>query len=99
MTIAELLTFQFRPQKRNLFTPNSSPSLHTHTVLIQLTNDPQCSLTTLADLINDRMRNSSWVVVFKALIVSHNLMTLGNEVVQQGTYYRDVGAMFRLKCH
>jgi len=48
--------------------------------LIQLTNDPHCSLPMLVDMLSDRFRNSNWVVVFKALIVTHNLMTLGNEV-------------------
>jgi len=47
--------------------------------LIQLTNDPHCSLPMLVDMLSDRFRNSNWVVVFKALIVTHNLMTLGNE--------------------
>ena len=37
-------------------------------------------MSVLVDLVGDRLRNGSWVVVFKGLIVSHNLMSLGNEV-------------------
>lgn len=37
-------------------------------------------MVVLVDLLNDRLRHSSWVVVFKCLIVAHNLVTLGNEV-------------------
>lgn len=47
--------------------------------LINMTNDPNCSMATLADYIFERMKNTSWVVVFKNLIMTHNLMTLGNE--------------------
>lgn len=47
--------------------------------LINLTNDPHCSMATLSDLIFERLKNTSWVVVFKNLITAHNLMTLGNE--------------------
>lgn len=45
-----------------------------------MTSSPHCQISTLVDLVADRLRNSNWVVVFKALIVSHNLMSLGNEV-------------------
>lgn len=55
-------------------------TLHPHTDLINLTNDPHCSMATLSDLIFERLKNTSWVVVFKNLITAHNLMTLGNEV-------------------
>jgi len=48
--------------------------------LLQLTNDPKCQFTILADLIGDRLKHNSWVVVFKTLILSHNLMTIGNDV-------------------
>lgn len=34
----------------------------------------------LADMMLERTRNGSWVVVFKALISTHNLLVLGNEV-------------------
>ena len=37
-------------------------------------------MATLSDLIFERLKNTSWVVVFKNLITAHNLMTLGNEV-------------------
>lgn len=48
--------------------------------LIHMTNDPKVSMPVLADLLADRLRVNNWVVAFKALITSHNLMTLGNEV-------------------
>ena len=48
--------------------------------LINLTNDPHCSMATLADYIFERLKNTSWVVVFKNLVLAHNLITLGNEV-------------------
>ena len=54
---------------------------HTHMLdLINLTNDPHCSMVSLADLLFERLKNTSWVVVFKNLVTTHNLMTLGNEV-------------------
>lgn len=34
----------------------------------------------LADTLFERTANSSWVVVFKALITTHHLMMYGNEV-------------------
>lgn len=49
-------------------------------VLITLTNNPHVSMPTLVEMLGERLTNSSWVVVMKALITSHNLMTLGNEV-------------------
>ena len=48
--------------------------------LIHMTNDPKVSMPVMADLLADRLRINNWVVAFKALITSHNLMTLGNEV-------------------
>ena len=48
--------------------------------LIQLTNDPNCQIPILVDMVSARLHNTSWVIVFKALILTHNLMTLGNEV-------------------
>jgi hypothetical protein len=36
-------------------------------------------MATLADYIFERLKNTSWVVVFKNLILAHNLITLGNE--------------------
>lgn len=47
--------------------------------LLQLTSSPHCQIPVLVDLVGDRLRNTNWVVVFKGLIVSHNLMSLGNE--------------------
>lgn len=38
------------------------------------------SMPELADMMLERTRNGSWVVVFKALISTHNLLVLGNEV-------------------
>ena len=63
----------------------SHAHVHTHALthmldLINLTNDPHCSMVSLADLLFERLKNTSWVVVFKDLITTHNLMTLGNEV-------------------
>ncbi|TNN28380.1 Phosphatidylinositol-binding clathrin assembly protein [Liparis tanakae] len=37
------------------------------------------SIPQLADTLFERTANSSWVVVFKALIASHHLMMYGNE--------------------
>jgi len=56
------------------------PAFHALADLINLTNDPHCSMATLSDLMFERLKNTSWVVVFKNMIVAHNLMTLGNEV-------------------
>ena len=38
------------------------------------------SMPELADMMLERTHNGSWVVVFKALISTHNLLVLGNEV-------------------
>jgi len=48
--------------------------------LIHMTNDSKVSMPVLADLLADRLRVNNWIVAFKALITSHNLLTLGNEV-------------------
>ena len=48
-----------------------------------MTNDSKVSMPVLADLLADRLRINNWVVAFKALITSHNLMTLGNEVLRR----------------
>ena len=53
---------------------------NSYLVLITLTNNPQVSMPTLVDMLGERLTNSSWVVVMKALITTHNLITLGNEV-------------------
>lgn len=49
-------------------------------VLITLTNNPQVSMPQLVDMIGERFQTNNWIVVTKALITAHNLMTLGNEV-------------------
>ena len=48
--------------------------------LITLTNNPHVSMSLLVDMLGERLRNANWIVVFKSLITTHNLMTLGNEV-------------------
>lgn len=47
--------------------------------LITLTNNPHVSMSLLVDMLGERFRNANWIVVFKSLITTHNLMTLGNE--------------------
>ncbi|XP_022292165.2 phosphatidylinositol-binding clathrin assembly protein LAP-like isoform X26 [Crassostrea virginica] len=47
--------------------------------LIQCTNEPNVSIPQLADLLIERTQHQSWVMVFKALITTHNLMNYGNE--------------------
>lgn len=47
--------------------------------LIQCTNEPNVSIPQLADLLIERTQQQSWVIVFKALITTHNLMNYGNE--------------------
>ena len=42
------------------------------------------SMPELADMMLERTRNGNWVVVFKALISTHNLMVLGNGVRRGG---------------
>lgn len=61
--------------------PPPSPAC---TVLIGLTEDQRMSMPELADMMLERTRNGNWVVVFKALISTHNLMVLGNEVRRGG---------------
>ena len=53
--------------------------------LIHMTNDAKVSMPVMADLLADRLRINNWVVAFKALITSHNLITLGNEVITMVT--------------
>ena len=61
-------------------------SLHCHHIfhlfsdLLQCTNEPNVSIPQLADLLIERTQNTSWVIVFKALVTIHNLMNYGNEV-------------------
>ncbi|XP_039343683.1 phosphatidylinositol-binding clathrin assembly protein-like isoform X3 [Mauremys reevesii] len=47
--------------------------------LIQCTNEMNVNIPQLADTLFERTVNSSWVVVFKALITTHHLMMYGNE--------------------
>ncbi|NXI34518.1 PICAL protein, partial [Galbula dea] len=47
--------------------------------LIQCTNEMNVNIPQLADMLFERTANSSWVVVFKALITTHHLMMYGNE--------------------
>lgn len=47
--------------------------------LIHCTNEMNVSIPQLADTLFERSANSSWVVVFKALITTHHLMMYGNE--------------------
>lgn len=48
--------------------------------LIQATNETNVNIPQMADTLFERATNSSWVVVFKALITTHHLMVHGNEV-------------------
>ncbi|KAI4876623.1 hypothetical protein NFI96_020550 [Prochilodus magdalenae] len=47
--------------------------------LIHCTNEMNVNVPQLADTLFERTANSSWVVVFKALITTHHLMMYGNE--------------------
>ncbi|XP_064404665.1 phosphatidylinositol-binding clathrin assembly protein-like isoform X2 [Halichondria panicea] len=51
--------------------------------LLQITNNPVTRMSVLADLISERLKDKNWVVAFKTLIVSHNLMSLGHEKFMQ----------------
>ncbi|CAM9228763.1 unnamed protein product [Lampetra planeri] len=51
--------------------------------LIHCTNEMNVNIPQLADTLFERTANSSWVVVFKALITTHHLMMYGNESVLQ----------------
>lgn len=50
------------------------------TDLIQATNETNVNIPQMADTLFERATNSSWVVVFKALVTTHHLMVHGNEV-------------------
>ncbi|XP_044767829.1 phosphatidylinositol-binding clathrin assembly protein-like [Neomonachus schauinslandi] len=47
--------------------------------LIQYINGTNMSVQHLADILSEKTRSSSWVVVFKALVTVHHLMVHGNE--------------------
>ena len=61
--------------------------------LLQCTNEPNVSIPQLADLLIERTQNTSWVIVFKALVTIHNLMNYGNEVsnFEQCNRYQPMG--------
>ncbi|XP_050631845.1 phosphatidylinositol-binding clathrin assembly protein-like [Macaca thibetana thibetana] len=47
--------------------------------LIQYINETNMSVEHLANILSEKTRSSSWVVVFKALVTVHHLMVHGNE--------------------
>nr|XP_055064346.1 phosphatidylinositol binding clathrin assembly protein a isoform X11 [Misgurnus anguillicaudatus] len=47
--------------------------------LIHCTNEMNVNIPQLADTLFERTTNTSWVVVFKSLITTHQLMVYGNE--------------------
>ncbi|RXM27858.1 Clathrin coat assembly protein AP180 [Acipenser ruthenus] len=49
------------------------------TDLIQATNETNVNIPQMADTLFERATNSSWVVVFKALVTTHHMMVQGNE--------------------
>ncbi|XP_036321781.1 phosphatidylinositol-binding clathrin assembly protein LAP [Rhagoletis pomonella] len=51
--------------------------------LVHCTNEPNVSIPHLANLLIERSQNTNWVVVYKALITTHNLMAYGNERFMQ----------------
>lgn len=55
-----------------------------HLDLIQYINETNKSVEHLADVLSEKTRSSSWVVVFKALVTVHHLMVHGNEVSTVG---------------
>ncbi|XP_040323055.1 clathrin coat assembly protein AP180-like [Herpailurus yagouaroundi] len=60
--------------------------------LIQYVNETNMSVKHLADVLSEKVRSSSWVVVFKALVTVHHLMVHGNEV--SVLYIHSVGNHF-----
>lgn len=47
--------------------------------LVHCTNEPNVSIPQMANLLIERSQNTSWVVVYKALITTHHLLCYGNE--------------------
>jgi len=47
--------------------------------LVKLTGTPNVNLPELANQLVTRTKNTSWVVVFKALVTCHHMMCYGNE--------------------
>ena len=74
--------------------PPLPPSFRIPLDLLQLTSSPHCQMSILVDLVGDRLRNTNWVVVFKGLIVSHNLMSLGNEVC----FFKKLNPIIYVEC-
>ncbi|GFT48071.1 phosphatidylinositol-binding clathrin assembly protein LAP [Nephila pilipes] len=64
--------------------------------LLHCTNEPNVSIPQLANLLIERTQNTSWVVVFKALITVHHLMCYGNERFTQ--YLASSNCTFQLGC-
>ncbi|XP_077961434.1 phosphatidylinositol-binding clathrin assembly protein isoform X22 [Gasterosteus aculeatus] len=62
--------------------------------LIHCTNEMNVSIPQLADTLFERTANSSWVVVFKALITTHHLTMYGNERLIQ--YLASRNSLFNL---
>ncbi|KAM8965867.1 phosphatidylinositol-binding clathrin assembly protein-like isoform 4-T4 [Sarcophilus harrisii] len=62
--------------------------------LIHCTNELNMSIPQLADTLLERTVNSSWIVVFKALITTHHLMMYGNERFMQ--YLASRNSLFNL---
>lgn len=47
--------------------------------LVHCTNEPNVSIPQMANLLIERSQNTSWVVVYKALLTTHHVMCYGNE--------------------
>ncbi|XP_077445685.1 phosphatidylinositol-binding clathrin assembly protein isoform X2 [Stigmatopora argus] len=62
--------------------------------LIHCTNEMNVNIPQLADTLFERTANSSWVVVFKALITTHHIMMYGNERFTQ--YLASRNTLFNL---
>jgi len=50
------------------------------TDLLQCTHEPNVSVPQMAGLLIERTQDTTWVVVYKALISTHTIMNYGNEV-------------------
>lgn len=65
----------------------------------QATNETNVNIPQMADTLFERTANSSWVVVFKALVTTHHLMVHGNEVkfINPGFLFGQGGRLISLK--
>ncbi|GAB1294502.1 Clathrin coat assembly protein AP180 [Apodemus speciosus] len=63
--------------------------------LIQATNETNVNIPQMADTLFERATNSSWVVVFKALVTTHHLMVHGNERFIHGSHGYDMSTFIR----